>query len=257
MRARIVSPFIYAVSTGAAAACAMISWGSLALGRNAVWADDYTLWRDSSERTSDSLRKYRALGLACVLTGRWEEGVRVLRRAVDAYPLDYVVHYLLGRAYEGQGDLQGAWRAFTASLKVLPGFGTLTADAVARFSGRGAFDGAEPFTRNYVSIGPSEVYSHLGILSERAGRDADAEAFFRKAEAEGPNHAQGALNLGTFLARQGRVAEALSAYRRALIFNPALSPAHEGIASVMRGMGRDPEAGDHERRDAKSGRKGP
>jgi tetratricopeptide (TPR) repeat protein len=61
---------------------------------------------------------------------------------------------------------------------------------------------------------------NLGIVHAAAGRDAEAEAHFRRALGVAPAHAAAWSELGIVLRRQGRLAEADEAYRRALAADP-------------------------------------
>jgi tetratricopeptide (TPR) repeat protein len=71
---------------------------------------------------------------------------------------------------------------------------------------------------DYPALAGPEV--NLGIVHAAAGRDAEAEAHFRRALGVAPAHAAAWSELGIVLRRQGRLAEADEAYRRALAADP-------------------------------------
>lgn len=71
---------------------------------------------------------------------------------------------------------------------------------------------------DYPALAGPEV--NLGIVHAAAGRDAEAEAHFRRALGVAPGHAAAWSELGIVLRRQGRLAEADEAYLRALAADP-------------------------------------
>lgn len=84
---------------------------------------------------------------------------------------------------------------------------------------------------------------NMGIVHAAAGRDAEAEAAFRRALAADPAHAIAHAELGIVLRRQGRFSEADDAYRAALESDPdyALAWRNRGVLLDLY-LGRPAEA---------------
>ncbi len=209
----------------------------LSIQRVAVWQDDYVLWRDSLERNPSDRRALGWVAQTCVENGRWEEGLRVLQRAISLYPDDYYLNYLQGKAYAGKEDIEGAQAAFTRALGLFPGYeASLTEEKVRS-------DNMWPFVKGMVdNAGPSEIFSTLGLLYESKGMLREAEASFRKAEAGGPDYARGANNLGNFLSRRGRYPEAVAEYRKSIVFDPVRASTYSNLGAALFSMGKIREA---------------
>ncbi len=71
---------------------------------------------------------------------------------------------------------------------------------------------------NFAQAEPSLAHWHYqqGLVLNRAGRKADAEARFREALARNPKYAAVMVDLGALLAAQGKVAEALPYFEQAV-----------------------------------------
>jgi len=82
----------------------------------------------------------------------------------------------------------------------------------------------------------------LGAMLKQMGRDVDALAAMRKAEALTPNDVEIHYNLGLTLNDLGRLDEAVASYRRALEIKPDYAEAHYNLGNTLKELGRLDEA---------------
>ncbi len=99
-----------------------------------------------------------------------------------------------------------------------------------------------------VPPGVAELFA-TGIAHQQAGRPREAEACYRQVLAAQPHHAdvphlfaQAYLGLGAALKNQGRLDEALTAYRKAKEIDPDLIEATYNLGNALKALGRLDEA---------------
>src|SRR5262249_52760395 len=79
----------------------------------------------------------------------------------------------------------------------------------------------------------AEACSELGALLHRDGRMADAMACYERALALDPGFAKAQLRLGNLLIEQGKRDEAVARYRQALALKPDYVGAHNNLANAL------------------------
>jgi protein O-GlcNAc transferase len=99
-----------------------------------------------------------------------------------------------------------------------------------------------------ISPGVAELFAR-GIAHQQAGRVREAEACYRQVLNAPPNHAdathlfaQAYLGLGAALKNQGKLDEALAAYRKAGEIEPDLVEASYNLGNALKALGRLDEA---------------
>jgi predicted O-linked N-acetylglucosamine transferase (SPINDLY family) len=99
-----------------------------------------------------------------------------------------------------------------------------------------------------VPPGAAELFAR-GIAYQQAGRPSEAEACYRQVLAARPHHAdaphlfaQAYLGLGAALKNQGKLDEALAAYRKAIEIEPDLVEASYNLGNALKTLGRLDEA---------------
>lgn len=207
------------------------------------------------------LRSQPSSASALALTGqialsreRWDEAIESLEAALSLVPEADRLHYALGLAYRGRGDLDKAREHLAlrgrvgvtppdplmAELRALAG-----GEAVNLLRGRQAYrlgryrEAVEAFhaaveaspgsTRARVALGAA-----LGALGESAAAVAELEGVL---ETE-PENAAAHYNLGVLFARQGRPEAAVSHLRRAVELDPGDVGARIELANTLRRFDR-------------------
>jgi tetratricopeptide (TPR) repeat protein len=89
---------------------------------------------------------------------------------------------------------------------------------------------------NYIA------HNDLGYVLAAQGRTAEAIEHYQKAVEINPHFAEAHNNLGILLAKQGRTTEAIEHYQRAMEANPSLAEAHNNLGKLLAKQGRTAEA---------------
>ena len=234
---------------------------SKALFAAARYGEVRTVLEQGLRQTPDSLPLRFHLGLLLVTgLGHYEEGAQVLEDAVRDYPTSVDSHFYLGRAYLGLNRLAEAIQSFERAVALVPssweyytwlGLANMRADSLQ--AAAAAFEQA-------AEQAPWEPNPHLQLVSvyNKLGRTADAqkeqqlfERFFplhkkvknlRQRLEVMPQDASAHSELGTAYGRQGRLAEALASFQRAVELDPQHGLAHLGMGTVLFRMGQPDRA---------------
>jgi Flp pilus assembly protein TadD len=94
-------------------------------------------------------------------------------------------------------------------------------------------------SNNYVA------HNNLGTAISKQGRTAEAIDHYLKALRIKPDYAEGHNNLGAALSKQGRTAEAIDHYLKALRIKPDEAKTHYNLGTALSKQGRTAEAIDH------------
>jgi serine/threonine protein kinase/tetratricopeptide (TPR) repeat protein len=156
-------------------------------------------------------------GVLNVRRRHWDDAVRDLRAAVDVNPGGYQGYVDLAQALQGAGRSDDAVAALDRAVQLAPDLAVLY-----------------------------ESRARLQLLrKDRAAGRADFEqAVAREEKGGSPDRLVNDLvELGRLLHREGRYAEALARYDRALRLRPESVPAQRSRAETLLALGREAEAG--------------
>jgi len=161
-----------AASAVVPALLAALVYGLGAAERSSVWKDDYTLWRDTVEKSPES--KYARYNLALVYGDRGEldRAIENYRAALRLDPEYEDAHFNLAWSSEELGDLPGAVVHYREAIRLNPG-------------------------------GSADAHLNLGLIYAGRGMTAAAEAELREALRLRPDYAQARAALSDLLHRKG------------------------------------------------------
>jgi protein O-GlcNAc transferase len=145
-----------------------------------------------------------------IKTGRVADAAQLLEKTVQTYPKSARAKFLLGRARQRLGDVNGAEAILVQAIELAP-------DSV-------------------------EALMQLGVLRLGRGRPRDAQRCFRAAIQAKPNLGQAWLNLGLSLGAEADRSECIAAFREAIRLKPNLIEAYLGLAVVLRASGENQAA---------------
>ena len=174
--------------------------------RNRVWKSEYTLWKDSAQKTLDSDLVYVNLGSAADELGLREEARRAYLVALKINPAQAEAHNNLGAFYFEEKEYELALRNYALALK----------------------ETTMPGPRALINENMGNVYYSMNRFGEAATSYAEA---VRIMGAGGKD--AGLLNkLGIALARSGQTREARESFQRALDLNPSHKGAKENLLRI-------------------------
>jgi serine/threonine-protein kinase len=157
------------------------------------------------------------LGMIHRGTGRAQEALADLQRALDRDPRNAEAYRELGRAHAALGHQEEAERALRRGLALRSSDWATHNQLGALLFSRGHFDEAEAEFRSVIVLTPDNPrgYTNSGAVCFRQGRLPEAEAFFRRSAAIRATPSALA-NLGTTLYHRGRFAESAEAFEKAV-----------------------------------------
>jgi tetratricopeptide (TPR) repeat protein len=160
------------------------------------------VFRQGTERYPNSYRLMVGLGMAYYARGNYDAAVKALIRGADLNPSDPAVYKFLSRAYDSSPSQ--------------------AADVIDRF-------------RRYAELQPNSglalYYYAMSLWKGKRAQDPEfdpkqIDSLLRRAIAADPKLAEAHLQLGNLTADQGKFAEAIPDYQRALELNSDLADAH-------------------------------
>jgi tetratricopeptide (TPR) repeat protein len=193
-----------------------------------------SLYRELLEREPDHVDASTALGSLLDALGRVDEAEAIFRRLVEtdaptatAYCNHGVMLYKQGRAREAAETLQRA-------VSMQPGYAIALDNLGAALTTLGRLDEAEQSIRAALAIDDRIPSAHnsLGTLLARRHDDA-ALACFDRALAIDPTFFDAHVQRATLLREQGRIADAVMAWRRAMTLAPATLPVWSNLVHTM------------------------
>jgi serine/threonine-protein kinase len=176
-----------------------------------------TRWAEQAKKSSaaaiglnDKLAQvYVTLGMVHTGTGRYEEAVQNLQKALVLDPINSDAYRELAKTYQRMGKLKDAESTYMNAIAVRPGYwGT---------------------------------HNELGGFYYRLGRYAEAEKEFRSVVALTPDNARGYKNLGVIANSQKRYEEAARMYEKSVAIKPS-DGAYSNLGAVYYTMAQYAEA---------------
>jgi len=177
---------------------------------SAEYQSSETLWRAILDKNPRCWMAASNLGSELRLGGRVEEGMQLLRRAIEIDPSLAEPRFNLGNALAAQGQHAEAVLQFEGALARKPA----------------AFD----------------ILSNLGISLAALGRRTEAIARYREALEIEPRFAIAHINLAQVLRQDGQLEASLESYQRAIELSPNHADTHAGRAKTLAELGRMDEA---------------
>lgn len=84
----------------------------------------------------------------------------------------------------------------------------------------------------------AQTYNNLGITFSKQGKFAEAILFYQRALALEPNYVTAYYNLGNAFKRVGKISEAIEVYQRALALNPHSAEMHLNLGNIFQEQGQ-------------------
>jgi tetratricopeptide (TPR) repeat protein len=184
--------------------------GTLSWQRARVYESQETLWTDALAKNPDCWEGYNNLGDALLQSGRIDEAMAQIQKALAINHQNAETHYNLGNVYKQMGRVDEAISEYQKALAINPDL--------------------------------ASAPSNLGIALALKGRLDEAIIQFQKALEINPNFADAHNNLGNAYLRKGQVDEAIPEFQKALEIKPDYAEAHSNLARALSQKGQSDEA---------------
>jgi Flp pilus assembly protein TadD len=142
---------------------------SATLQRNAVWADELSLWADAAAKSPGKFRPHLNLGRALALAGRPGEAAVELRRAVAIDPGSAWGRTQLGAALLSLGRPAEAEPELREALRLSPSDPEASFDLAVALSAQGRKDEARGWFRRFLEVAPPGYEAARRYAEARAG----------------------------------------------------------------------------------------
>jgi tetratricopeptide (TPR) repeat protein len=200
------------------------------------------------------------LGDALHGQGKVSEAMEAWREAIRLRPEDAVAHAHLGDALRGDGEVSEAIAAYREAIRLKPDYaephaslGAILCDVMHDYAA------AVVEFHEAIRLRPDYAVAHYNLGNALIGQGKVSEAMeaWRDTIRLKPDYAEAHYNLGTALADQGKSAEAIEAWREAIRLKPDYAQAHCNLGSALQDQGQFREALDQLRRGHELGSKRP
>ena len=141
-------------------------FGVLTIGRNTVWATEYSLWSDVVHKSPRSDRASLNLGKALAEEGRYEDAQweYMTALAVDpAYPERYYIYANMGLSYFSQGKMDMAMYVLERVVKKYPGFIEAYTNLGEVYLAAGRYGQAVDILKKSAAADPANYRTHLDL----------------------------------------------------------------------------------------------
>lgn len=208
--------------------------------RNGVWRNDTTLWSSTLEREPKSARACSNVGNTYFHNKRYEDAIKMYKRALTfqyTYPF---IHFNLGATYEKTGLTDEAIQEYKASISnnndntlAYNNLGTL-------YDKQGLYSLAIEAYKQALMSSPYSPITHnnLGNTYEHIGDSEKALAEYMEALKIDDTYADAHNNVGAIYLRKGIFDVAITELKKATQLKPGHPDAHYnlGIAYATKGL---------------------
>jgi tetratricopeptide (TPR) repeat protein len=183
----------------------------------------------------------RFRGVALLVAGDFELGIRILRDAADRFPHARELHIDLAKALTQTGEFAGAAAVWRHVLATRPGDAMTLCHLGYCLSEIGQHEEALAAHRRSIELDPdkADLYFHLGGSLFRAKEVKSARDAYARTVALAPENPLAAMNLGHCEAALGNFDVAEQAYRDVLRLKPDHAETRASLISLGKSNGPD------------------
>jgi tetratricopeptide (TPR) repeat protein len=213
----------------------------LALQRQGKLDDAITAYRQAIALDPKHAPTHNSLGNALAQQGKLDDAIAAYRHALDLG--DGLAYINLGNALLGKRNPDEAIAAYRAALAIDPNDAGAYYNLGKALQAQGKPDDAITAYRDAIRLQPeyAEAHCNLGLVLQRQGKYAEALAELRTGHALGskqpgwryPSALWVQHGLGNALQAQGKLDDAITAYRQALDLDPKYTQAHISLGNAL------------------------
>jgi predicted O-linked N-acetylglucosamine transferase (SPINDLY family) len=184
------------------------------------------------------------LGVIAYQTGRHEQAVELISKAIRANRTNATYHFNLGLSYRALERIVDARMCYQKAVAINPRYVDAHNNLGVVLRDLGKLEEAVKCYRKVISLNPDyvEAYSNLGAALKDQGQFAESVAYCQQALERNPDHVGALGNLGAALNELNRYDEAIACARRALALDPHCADAHNNLGAALKEQGKLDEA---------------
>jgi Flp pilus assembly protein TadD len=175
------------------------------------------------------------LGVVAQQTGRHDDAIKLIRRAIALNSGVASFHNNIGEAYRAVGRFDTAVTHLRQAIGLEPGFAEAHLNLANVLLQQGKSSEAMTLYRQALTLRPgyAEAHMNLGAALMEQGDAGEAVAQYRLALAINPDFAEAHTNLGIALQARHKLDEAVAHHRRALALRPRYAAAHVNLGNAL------------------------
>jgi tetratricopeptide (TPR) repeat protein len=218
---------------------AMVEKG-LMLADQTEWSRAANLFRRAAAASPGYSLAHLALGDMLLRTGEFDGCVQELKTVLRLDAASSGAYQGLGLVHLQQGDFDQAVDDFRRALAIKPGFLDAEKGLGHALAAAHKWPEAAAWLRRVLAANPNSTQeiATLGNVLARLGDQAGAQAEFARARELSDQEAlllraKGENNWGVALRKEGKLADAAAAFRRALDEDSSFCEAHDNLGSLL------------------------
>ena len=223
---------------------ALIPLTSLNLQRQAVFADNFSLWTDTLRESPLSTVAHTGMGWALYQKGQFDAAVTHYETAISINPNFAEVHNNLGLALFQKGQLDEAMAEYQKAEALNPGTAQIPNNLGLALAQKGQLDDAMVQYEKALRLNPGfvEAHNNLGMALAQKGRLDEAIVQYQETLHLAPEQAETHNNLAIVLAQKGEMAAAVAEFREAVRLKPDYVTAQNNLARAEASLNQSPGA---------------
>ena len=219
-------------------------WRKYEQTKDKQWAEEARKSAAAAIRLNDKLAQvYVTLGMIHTGTGRYEDAVHVLQKALALDPINSDAYRELAKTYQQMGRLRDAESTYMNAIAVRPGYWGTHNELGGFYYRSGRYAEAEKEFRSVVDLTPDNPrgYKNLGVIAYSRKRYEEAAKMYEKSVAIKPSDAAYS-NLGAVYYTLGQYADAARYYEKAVQMNGHESQWWHNLAGAYQASGESQKA---------------
>jgi len=143
----------------------VVLYSFVAYQRNFIWKDDYNLWSDCVEKSSEKARPHNNLGVACNDMGMFDKAIKEINKAIDLKPSFVNAYVSLGNAYLNKGLFDIAIKEYRNALRLKNDYAEVYVNIGNTYIKKGLIERAIESYSKALALKPDSVRARLNIAS--------------------------------------------------------------------------------------------
>jgi Flp pilus assembly protein TadD len=167
--------------------------------------------------TDSPVARLHAQALRCLKSGKKNEGIVLLRQAIELYPSSGDLHAELASALGQNGELEQAAEHYKKAARLSPKQPFIHYACGLFLLETGNAGEAERYFRKTFALQPesTDALAHIGTCLQRQKKFGEAEKIFAEAAARDPLNIEALYGLGQIYDARGDTAQAFTRFRQA------------------------------------------